>query len=203
MTRKLSKMMLSAFFLIAFCAICLAVLPEDASASENSQNDELSQQQIEKRFHEINSTYEVGEVFSSSDADFVLQYSTRPNASFQRGGQNFSIGGGGYGTYVNASGYIYHNGTFNYTYGANANINKTSGGTPRSMTFTVHCTSYGVIGDQGIGIIYNDGTSYTSTYTNSFYANPSRTYTGYMIGYVVECWVDVTTSDGNYFTVHA
>lgn len=70
------------------------------------------------------------------------------------------------------------------------------------MTLTVHCTSYGVVGSGGVGIIYNDSVSYTGSYTNSFSASPSRTYSGVMTTYIVEVWVDVTTSTGNFFTVH-
>ena len=199
---------IAASFLLAVA--CMVLPPSHAWASEFPENDNLSEKQIADRFREINETYDVGEVFSDSDADFVLRYGNRigvpeedssSSAAPQPRG-SFSFSGSGYGTTVSVSGTIYHNGTFNYTYGANATISKTAGGTPQSMTFTVHCTAYGVVGNDGIGKIYDNGVSVTRTNTNSFYASPSRTYSGVMITYVVECWVDVTTSDGHFFTAH-
>ena len=73
--------------------------------------------------------------------------------------------------------------------------------TPRKMTLTVHCTSYGIVGSGGAVKIYDDGVSASTSYSNSFYASPARSYSGYMLWYNVSAWLDVTTSEGNFFTV--
>lgn len=190
-------------FMVLFAFIaCLWAMPSSAFASDYPQNDNLSEQQIKDRFSQINSSYAVGEEFSAEDTDFVLRYGISAKTPSLLDSRGFTMSGSGYGTTVSVSGNVYHNGTFNYTYGANAWVNKTYGGTPRAMTLTVHCTSYGVVGSGGVGIIYNDSVSYTGSYTNSFSASPSRTYSGVMTTYIVEVWVDVTTSTGNFFTVH-
>mgnify|MGYP004692059681 CR=1 FL=1 len=201
LSRRRRKALVPFMVLLALVA-CLWAMPSTAFASDYPRNDNLSEQLIRDRFSQINSSYAIGEEFTAEDADFVLRYGVTANTPSLLDSRSFTMSGSGYGTTVNVSGNVYHNGTFSYSYGANAWVNKTYGPTPRSMTLTVHCTSYGVVGSGGIGIIYNDSVSYTGSNTNSFNASPSRTYSGVMTSYIVETWVDVTTSSGNFFTIH-
>ena len=190
------------FVALLFATASCFALSSLAWASDFPENDNLSSSEISERFHSINATYQVGEEFNDSDADFVLRYGKKPSSIALYGSDQFNISGSGSGTTVKASGTLYHNGTFQYTYGGNVTITKTAGPTPKKLTLTVHCTSYGVVGSGGVGIIYNDGVSASKSNASTFVASPSRTYTGYMTVYSVEAWVDVTTSSGNFFTVH-
>lgn len=192
------------FGITALALSCIGFLTTPiAHASQFPENDNLSDIAIKDRFHQINTGYEVGEEFSASDADFVNRYAQKPDSPMPLATQNFSVSGRSPdGTTVSAYGNLYHNGTISYSYGGNVTVNKTAGSTPRSMTLTVHCTSYGIVGSGGVGIIYNDGVSHTANWVNSFYASPSRTYAGVMTAYSVEGWIDVTTASGNFFTIH-
>ena len=122
------------FFLVVATILglmCLLFTPNYALASEFPENENLTEAEIQERFREIRTSYEVGEEFSASDANFVLQYATNPNAQLARGSSSFSKTKTSNGTTVTMSGTIYHNGTLNYTYGANATITA-SGSTPKN-----------------------------------------------------------------------
>ena len=191
------------FAVAVFVAGILGAFTTPAWADSYPENENLSSQEITDRFKLIDASYEVGEAFSEVDADFVLRYGMKPvNGDVYRASQNFNVSGSGYGTSINATGSLYHNGVVpSYSYGGNVNINTTYGPTPKNLKLTIHCTSYGIIGSGGVGIIYNDEVSASKSWSSSFSASPSRSYSGYMVSYSVYGWVDVTTSSGNFFTV--
>ena len=201
LTTSLPK--IAALFAILLLGISIALFaPNLAFASEFPENDGLTEQEVRERFREIRTSYDVGEEFSASDADFVLRYAVDPSKPAARGSSAFQKTGSLGGTSATMSGTLYHNGTFSYTYGANATIS-VSGPTPKNLVFTVHCTSYGVVGSGGVGIIYDGEVSATKSNSSYFQANPSRTYSGVMTLYSVECVLDVTTSRGSFLTVTA
>lgn len=162
-----------------------------------------SDEEIAQRFHEINSSYEVGEPFDSEDATFVLTYGKKPDDPVPYGSHNVSMSGGLYGTNVKVTGSVYHNGTFTYTYGGTLVATKTSGATPKKYVTTIGCIAYGVIGESGIGKIYDGSVSASKQNSNSFTASISKTYNGYMLTYTLEPYVVVTTSSGDVFTIRA
>ena len=205
MTAKLKYGLITVLGLLLLCSALVLILPGRAMASDFPENDNLTSEQITERFREINASYEIGEAFSDSDADFVERYATPSNEPViqTRGSSSFSKSGSKSGTTVKISGSIYHEGTFNYKYGANVTVKTTGGSTPQKMKFTVHCTAYGLVGSGGIAIVYNDGVSHTVKNTRSFTASPSRTYTAVTSFHVVECWLDVTTANGSFFTISA
>jgi len=61
------------FAALLFAAASCFALSSLAWASDFPENDNLSSTEISERFHSINTTYQVGEEFSVSDADFVLR----------------------------------------------------------------------------------------------------------------------------------
>ena len=203
--RKTMCQSLVAFAVFLFVGwLSLMAFSPSAYASVYAENDNLTDEQISERFKEINSTYSIGEVFNECNTEFIMLYASKPNTSSiaPLDSQGFNVTGSGYGTSVRCTGSLYHNGTVpSYNYGGNINVAKTSGPTPRKMTLTVHCTSYGIVGSGGAVKIYDDGVSASTSYSNSFYASPARSYSGYMLWYNVSAWLDVTTSEGNFFTV--
>lgn len=203
LVRQSAAKIVASFMAVVFLAIAFGLFPDSAWAASYPENENLSSEEVADRFALIDSSYEVGEAFSEVDADFVLRYGKKPtNGEVYRASQNFNVSGSGYGTSINATGSLYHNGVApSYSYGGNVNINTTSGPTPKNLKLTIHCTSYGIIGSGGVGIIYNDEVSASRAWSSSFSAAPSRSYSGYMVSYSVYGWVDVTTSSGNFFTV--
>lgn len=192
------------YLIVGIAAILLvaaAFQPIQCWAATYPENEGLTEQEVQDRFREINSTYDIGEAFNASDAEFVLTYGINPDSPSTRDSKYFHTSGTGSGTTVQASGTLYHNGTFNYTYGGNITISKSNGPTPRNLKLTVHCTAYGPVGSGGVGIIYNDGVSTSEANSAYFSASPSRTYSGVMTVYSLEAWVDVTTASGNMFTI--
>ena len=163
------------------------------------ENENLASTQISERFAAINSTYNVGEPFSASDADFVSKYGVSPNEPSARGSHFFDVTGSGYGTTIRFYGTIYHNGTFNYTWGGDINAYKYSGTLPQQLALEIECTSYGAIGSGGIGIIYHQ------TIGNVSGSNPPtwsysgfRNYSGTTISYSLSAYCTVTTASGSF-----
>lgn len=186
------------------------MITNNTAWANGNESEQLSQAQITQRLMEIDSSYDVGEPFSAEDAAFVLAYASRADdvessgadSNSPRGSHTFTVSGTKYGTTVTASGNLYHNGvTPSYTYGGNVTIRTTAGSTPKRLKLTVHCTSYGIVGENGFGKIYDGQVSASKKNAKTFKASPKRTYSGFMNLYSVYGWVDVTTSNGNFFTI--
>lgn len=195
-TKRLSSLSV----IIVLCAIVLTVSCSSFAFANTGNGDKLSQSEINARFDQINSSYAVGEEFTAEDAAFVLEYGKSPQEMMLRQSQGFSVSGGGYGTNLNAYGSVWHNGVFNYNWGGQITATKTSGGTPRSITGSVNCTSYGIVGSGGIGLVYDETIYHSSSYSNSLYMNKGANYSGLGITFYVTARVDVTTAEGYGFS---
>jgi hypothetical protein len=130
------KAIMKKLFVCAATAVLLLSLlvgVSTASASDSSSpgvNQKLSAKQIEKRFAEINSSYQLGEPLSDEDAEFVRTYAT-PAAS---GGvspmatQNFNRSGSGYGVSASFYGSVFSNiGLLSCSFGGNVTCTILSG----------------------------------------------------------------------------
>lgn len=164
---------------------------------------EMTDQEILQHLRSINDKYDVGEPFEAEDATFVLNHATNPNDPVPYGTHNVNMSGGLYGTNVTVTGSVYHNGTVTYTYGGTLVAKKTSGSTPKKYVTSIRCTSYGIAGSGGVIKIYDDKVTATKLNSNSFTANLSESYVGYMFSYALDPSVVVTTPSGDVFTVRA
>lgn len=213
MSKTIRHVVLSAL-LGLLLALCGLIATQNAWADEAGfpQNENLTQEEIQQRFHKINESYAVGEALNDADADFVLHYGqscipfSEEIAPPLKASSNFSISGSYCGTSVTASGTLYHDGFLNYTWGGNVNVRKTSGPTPQSMRLILRCTAYGPKASTDLNEIfklYEEDISYTGYNKDAYSASPSRSYSGYTLMYRIDAFVDVTTASGSFFTVSA
>ena len=125
------------------------------------ENQNLASKQIADRFASIDSTYAPGVLLSPSDADFVKKYSQRTDdgatAEALQLGNNVTQINSGYGTTVMLSGQVWfrNNNNFTGTYGGYLNAQRMYGAVPNSMKVGIRCTVYGIVGQNGIYIVYN------------------------------------------------
>ncbi len=188
-------------------ATSLAVLnmPTLAIASESAEEESLSQEAIRARIQVINEKYSVGELLSDEDASFILKYGSRSGALQTRGTEGrLNISGSKYGTSIVGTGSLYYREDgFWKTYGSDATIRATSGGTPKSMKLTISCVTYGVLGEGGVVQTYNDSVSASCSNKSVFSCNPQERFWATAVTYAVSAKLDVTTASGNYFTLLA
>ena len=196
------SLMLARLFVSTFAGLMVLGAWGTSAAFADPIIEETGQEVIH-RLRAINDRYEVGEPFSAEDAVYVLNYSTKPNDPVPYDSHNVSMSGGLYGTNVTVTGSVYHNGTFTYTYGGTLVAKKTSGATPKKFVSSIRCTSYGIAGSGGVIKIYDDKVSASKLNSNSFTANLSESYVGYMFSYALDPSVVVTTSSGDVFTIRA
>jgi hypothetical protein len=180
------KAIMKKLFVCAATAVLLLSLlvgVSTASASDSSSpgvNQKLSAKQIEKRFAEINSSYQLGEPLSDEDAEFVRTYAT-PAAS---GGvspmatQNFNRSGSGYGVSASFYGSVFSNiGLLSCSFGGNVTCTILSGYLQwQGSELHITQTTYGVIGSGGIGIVYNGEIVGPMQHVSPYGMNQSRTY---------------------------
>jgi len=167
--KKLVAMLMSFVMLIALIPISVTAFadpPEKKSSMIFYENENLTQEQIDNRFNEINSRYSVGEPFSSSDADFIMKYAMEPGSS-RNHSINFDKTGGSksWTTWVNLSGNIWQNNT-SKQWGGNAKV--TVLGTVYDVTsiyIELECVMYGYNGTT-ISIVYHSYISGTSPVYN-------------------------------------
>ena len=175
----------------------------EASSSASSANG-LSQSQIKERLKEINARYEVGEEFSADDAQFVKTYAapaTQPAIMTVDSNSTFNKTKTYGKTTVNASGSLFHKGTFAYIYGGNVKVTTKSETTPKKIKIVIHCTSYGVVGSGGVGKIYDGKVKAAKENSKKFSTDLRGSYSGVAVTYDVDCSVKITTSAGNVFTI--
>ncbi|MDR3315084.1 MAG: hypothetical protein LBS98_01155 [Coriobacteriales bacterium] len=190
---------------VSIVVVLAFAVPATSAFADSTSNDALypeniglTQQEVKARFDTINSTYEADEPFYGSDADFVLRYGINPNTPQLFAASSFSKTVTQFGTTVNYSGTIFHNGTFSYTYGGNVTAQRTAGLTPQYMIAYVHCTAYGVLGSGGAIIIHDGTVSHAVNNANTLSMNKSRDYAGVMVVFYLSTYCDVTTSQGGF-----
>lgn len=197
---------------VAAISAALASTPHVALAGESVLGARPSEEDIRARLRAIDDSYHVGELLSEDDAEFVLAYGTRSQGR-QRvlggGGailrdtqQALNISGTKYGTAVKATGTIYYRVDGLYkTYGANATITVSKGGAPKSMKLTVSCVTYGILGEGGVVQTYNGSVNASCQNKTLFKCNPQGSFYASAVIYSVTSKLDVTTKDGNFFTL--
>lgn len=163
----------------------------------------VSEKAVQERLDLINSKYEVGELFNDEDEAFVKTYASQVNAvaSAAADTSSFEKTVSKYGTTVKAKGTIFHKGFGSYTYGGDVSVKKIKGKTPKKYKVTISCTAYGVIGSQGVGIIYNGSTSASKKNSDTFKTSLSEGYIGAQVAWSVSCKVRVRTAAGDVFVI--
>lgn len=189
-------------FLTGSMALALGGAVGGTSNAFASEGGVLSRAQIAARFEEIRNNYSVGDELSEVDAEFVSQYATSQQITTRGigGNSSFNMSASTVDAYVIAQGYAYHNGFFNYTYGADVSVAQQSGGTPQWMEFSVTCDTY--------GFLQNGESTYLGTHTcshrvdgqNSFYANLSDGYIGYTVYWNLTLRLAGVSAGGNFFS---
>lgn len=174
-----------------------AYADESAKVSIQQAHDSIAQ-----RFEQIRSTYSPGEVLSPDDELFVLSHATSQHIRPDGLGGNASFNFNAYGSdvSVNASGYAYHNGTFNYTYGADVSVSRIYGGTPRWMEFAVTCDAYGVGQNGATTFQGSHSCKHSVSNQDSFYANLVDGYSGITAYWNLTLRLSGSSASGNYFS---
>lgn len=157
-------------------------------------NENLSQDEIDKRYNEISEKYDVFEKLSNEDAEFIVAYKdsfssienmnsraidvTSTLKTTQR-----SVGG----VTARVSGKIWHKGgsawSLKNSYGGNVNFNIVGGASKvRKVTGQIRHEAWGVVGENGIVKVYNDKIEVVKTKAPFAKTNLARTeyYTAYV-----------------------
>ncbi len=196
LSKRVNTVLGAIFAVLGLCLGLCVFCPKDALASSIA----MPQTQSELMDY-ISSKYEVGDALSPEDANLVKQASVAAqNASRESKGVNETRTA--YGTTALMYGSVWHNGTFNYNFGGNLTGKITAGSTPRSMTLTVRCQSYGLVGGSTV-LTYDDSVSQTSSNSKSVSMSKSKNYSGVAAVYIINTSLDVTTANGQGFTVNA
>lgn len=195
-------------FLIGCLAASLLTCPTLSFAAPTStselltiQSSEMTQKDISKRINDICNRYDLYEPMSPEDAEFIRTYAMPANEQPTRASKSFSWANNGGGTRVTANGTVYHNGSLNYTWGMNMTVKTVNGATPQKMVASVTCTSFGVVGSDGFGKIYERTLRKTVNNTRTFTYAPAASYSGVGVVYTVNAQVDVTVNGSHFFTV--
>lgn len=183
-----------------------SVVPSTAFALESCPEDmtyqaRLTSDDITARFRSIHESYEVGDVLSEDDAEFVHKYAKADNQIETRLSGSFNQTGSYYGVTANVAGTVWHNAELTgYNFGGNVTGRILSGATPKNMTVTVTCDSFGMVGGETI-LTYKDKVSQTSYNSKTVTMNKSKFYTAGIVLYTINTTLDVTTADGAGFNI--
>lgn len=201
MKPRLLKDTLAFIALIAVSLLLLGAPPIEVVHAETAS--ELTAREINERLQQIGESYEVGEALNEEDADFVWEYGVIPDSQpVTRTSASINEQSTQYGTTATLTGTVWHDGTFNYNFGGNVTGRVISGPTPQSMTVTVSCQSYGLVGSSTV-LTYSDNVSQTSYNSTVVNMNKSKNYSGVAAIYVINTQLDVTTASGDGFTINA
>lgn len=196
-------------------------LPQSDTIMYN-ENKNLSEDDIAKRFIEINEKYEINQPFSNEDAEFVVTYSEKTeseNNNLSRGlhfykgttSKNFNTSKTSQGVKVTFSGNVKtHINAINvsdqwYSGKTTAKINSGSSKVKSIKTVITNAT-YGFIGNSGtyIGLVNSSSlTSSSGAKSTANYLDKKHKYTAILATYTyVTTYVTVNTSQGS-FNLHA
>lgn len=175
-----------------------------------TENKALTPYEIQYQLEKIGNSYHQGDVLSEEDADFIARYAPRVDfsemlfSSFELTSSQGSIYGSRnvYGVSAEIYGNIWHTGTFNYNFGGNVTGRIISGQTPKKMKLIISCQSYGLVGGSTV-LSYSDSVTNEASYSRTISMSKSKNYSGVAAFYVVQATLDVTTSNGNAFTINA
>ena len=175
--------------------------PAIAHETPSIQGSVMGRGDIQSKINEICRKYDLYEPMSPEDAEFIKTYANPLNAKTSRGSKAFNWSNSGGGTRVTANGNVYHNGSFNYTWGMNMTVRTVNGATPQKMVASVTCTSFGPFGSGGYGKIYERTLRKVVNNTRTFTYSPAASYSGVGVAYTVNAQVDVTVNGNHSFTV--
>lgn len=167
-------------------------------------NKNLTRDQIAQRFQTINNSYKIGEPFSKEDSEFVRAYANPTNKS---AATDMSIAStdtlsidnldDANGVYGRIYGTIFSTtGTLNHSFGGN--LTGTAASSTHSiskLTVYVQHTAYGIIGSDGVGLVYNKTIS-ASSITTPIYFNKSQPYSAAVLYTSTTCWLNVKYDNG-------
>ncbi|MCZ8510820.1 hypothetical protein O9909_19045 [Clostridioides difficile] len=183
-------------------------------------NKGLTKDEVVERFDKINETYEVGEAFSTEDAEFVLLYSNQGgikaneifsniNSRYDYGKpQSFSKQASKFGLDVKISGSVNFDllGTIKNRYRYSGDYySKCNNSHLGSINTKITCVAYGVIGQGGVGKVYDGSISGGSRKTpGTLYTDTHKDINviGHTISYV-NVKTDFVTKNGSLLTVTA
>lgn len=203
---QLLVLIVASFFLM----LLVPASPAHAEMTDILSHESPSQEWVFSEFKRIYNTYEVGDVLTIPDANFVKRYILIDEfySKIEEGVPSFRTAGNvnevdtQYGTRVSLKGNVWHTGTFNYNFGGKLTGSVISGPTPKQMKITVYCTAWGLQGST-LGLAYKDNVSHTVYDSRTIYMNKSKNYTGISAVHSINTSLDVTTASGAGFTVNA
>lgn len=195
-TRRVAKKCFLTFSL-TLLVICSLLAPGAAFAHTS-----LDSTQINIRFSQIDSTYEIGDALSEEDAAFVLAYASRADLQKNqtRAGTNINKSFTSYGVTANLSGNIWHNALAAHEWGGNLTGTITSGSTPKHMRVYAHVQAFGVAADGTVSLGYSKTLDNDSYNSKSVRMNQSSSYSGFFPLSYVTSGLEVTTASGDKFS---
>lgn len=157
-------------------------LSEKQKSVQATEEAPLTEDQIIKKFEEINKKYDINESFSKSDADFIKKYAKpaqAPGTVTTQGyaSDHFDKSGSASGISANMNGTVWSDlGWISNSYGAEfSTIVKTGHAT--KIENSVSITAYGLAGAGGIGKVYEDTLTSSNENQDTLYSDMSDTFT--------------------------
>ncbi|GMK44184.1 hypothetical protein PghCCS26_13110 [Paenibacillus glycanilyticus] len=175
------------FILVAFSL--MLVLPLSVNAAGAAEKPTLTAEQISERLSEIGNSYEVGQLLSDEDAEFVKTYALKPASTGAIAPLSAKTGNfeGGLG-YVELTGTVTVDlGIINNSISGNLMVRDSGQTYHKSMGSTAELRCFGVFGEGGTGI----GLVYSKDYSNS----------GANVNYNKNVFSDGFTASVAYYTV--
>jgi len=183
-------------------------------------NKNLTSEEIYDRFEQLNSTYELYEPFSMEDTEFVQNYANNKVEQTSQTGniQPFGMGmfessytekfdkTGGFGK-IKFSGAITSNiNLLSHSYGGRMTVNFNSGHDTSKAELSVTNSAYGIVGGNGIGVVYDGSIDSTKTkdFSKAFTLNEMKDYAAVGVVYTyTNAKVRITTTSGSTYSVRA
>jgi len=221
---KFKKFIAASTLTVALASI--SIVPAFAEESVNTEkndliydnNKNLTSEEIHNRFDQINSTYELNESFSMEDAEFIENYAYNVvDQSSQLGERTRGVGmfksshTEKFNRFPTAqiqfTGSITSNiNLLNHSYGGNVVVNFKKGHDAAKADVSISNVAYGLIGNNGIGIVYDDKIerSKTKDFSKSFSVDEMVDYGGIAVVYTyTNAKVTITTADGSTYSKRA
>ncbi|RKR75263.1 hypothetical protein C8E83_2402 [Frondihabitans australicus] len=167
-----------------------------------ADNLDLSAEEINSRFAQIDGDYAVGQRFSPVDEEFVTMYATPIDAAAESGiGINktlaFSKSRTSGGVTGAISGSLSTDGSGPVTHRYAVSVKATSSAKATKMKIQAEIRSYGVIGSGGLGLTYSASPSVTTT-AHSYSFSRSGSYTSVAVYDTISASATIYSSGGSF-----
>lgn len=207
MFKKTSMLVFSFIFFLGFLNSTVNAETINNTTETGKYKEELTdltEEEVNERFSEIDKNYDLGEEFSKKDQAFIEMYAKPVNSSgielFKSKKVSSSRTVNGITVKVNGTINANVNGIINQSFGASNLKTRTTAGSSKvnSVKTKVHHNAYGLVGSNGVGKVYTGSIS-ASGKNNTI--NSTKKYTANVV--YASTWVEATVKyKGGTFTVN-